>query len=74
VFLLCGCRRSSLGKVSTPWLCWVRGLFGSIGTGVFYGLAPCVAAALMAAREEAPLWLVAGARGLSLLHAIAAPR
>jgi hypothetical protein len=41
---------------------------------VFYGLALCVAAALMAAREEAPLWLVAGARGLSLLHAIAAPR
>jgi hypothetical protein len=41
---------------------------------VFYGLAPCVATALMAAREEALLWLVAGARGMSLLHAIAAPR
>jgi hypothetical protein len=40
---------------------------------VFDGLAPCVAAALTAAREEALLWSVAGARGLSLLQAIAAP-
>jgi hypothetical protein len=37
---------------------------------VFYGLAPCVAAALLAAREEALLWTMAGARGLSLLQAI----
>jgi hypothetical protein len=41
---------------------------------VFDGLAPCVAAALTTAREEALLWSTAGARGLSLLQAIAAPR
>jgi hypothetical protein len=40
---------------------------------VFYGLVPSVAAALLAAREEALLWTMAGARGLSLLQAIAAP-
>jgi hypothetical protein len=37
------------------------------------GLAPCVALALGAAREEALLWSVARARGLSLLQATAAP-
>jgi hypothetical protein len=40
---------------------------------VFDGLAPCVSAALLAVREEALLWTVAGARGLSLLQATAAP-
>jgi hypothetical protein len=39
---------------------------------VFNGLVPCVAAALLAAREEALLWTVARARGMSLLQAIAA--
>jgi hypothetical protein len=40
---------------------------------VFDGLAPCVAAALRAGREEALLWSVAEARGMSLLQAIAVP-
>jgi hypothetical protein len=40
---------------------------------VFDGLAPCVSAALLAAREKALLWTVARARGLSLLQATAAP-
>jgi hypothetical protein len=37
---------------------------------VFDGLAPCVSAALLAAREDALLWTVAGARGMSLLQAL----
>jgi hypothetical protein len=40
---------------------------------VFDGLAPCVSAALPAAREQALIWTVAGARCLSLLEATAAP-
>jgi hypothetical protein len=37
---------------------------------VFDGLAPCVSAALLAAREDALLWTVAGARGMSLLQTL----
>jgi hypothetical protein len=40
---------------------------------VFDGLAPCMATVLLAAREEALLWTMAGARGLSLQQAIGTP-
>jgi hypothetical protein len=40
---------------------------------VFNGRAPSVPTALQMAREEALLWTVAGAKGLSLLQAMGAP-
>jgi hypothetical protein len=40
---------------------------------VFNGAVPSVPAALLVAREEALLWSMAGAKGLSLLQAIGAP-
>jgi hypothetical protein len=50
------------------WIIWKHG-----NRCVFDGLAPCMPFALWAAREEALLWSVAGARGMSLLQATAAP-
>jgi hypothetical protein len=44
------------------WIIWKH-----INRCVFDVLAPCVSAALLAAREEALLWTVAKVRGLSLL-------
>jgi hypothetical protein len=41
---------------------------------VFDGMVPSVSAALLVAREEALLWTMAGARGLSLLQAVGATR
>jgi hypothetical protein len=40
---------------------------------VFNGAAPSVPAAFLVAREEALLWSMVGAKGLSLLQAIGAP-
>jgi hypothetical protein len=41
---------------------------------VFRGSAPNVAAALLAAREEALLWTLVGARGLSFIQALGSPQ
>jgi hypothetical protein len=40
---------------------------------VFNGLSPSVSAALLAAREEALSWTMAGAKGLSFLQAVGPP-
>jgi hypothetical protein len=37
---------------------------------VFNGAAPSVSAALLVAREEALMWTLAGAKGMSLLQAV----
>jgi hypothetical protein len=41
---------------------------------VFHGSAPNVAATLLVAREEALLWTLAGARGLSFIQALGSPQ
>jgi hypothetical protein len=40
---------------------------------LFQGASPSVAAVLQVAREEALMWTLAGAKGLSLLQALRAP-
>jgi hypothetical protein len=49
----------------------VLGFFGSTGLVVFGGLQPSVEGAIQIARDEALLWTVAGAKGLSLLQSVA---
>jgi len=47
----------------------VLGHYGIIGIAVFDGAAPNLAGTLMTFGEERRLWVMAGARGLSLLTA-----
>jgi hypothetical protein len=46
---------------------WVHGLFGSTEMNVFGGSPPSAAVDLQVARDEALLWTMAGAKGLSSL-------
>jgi hypothetical protein len=50
------------------WVVWKHG-----NQCLFHGASPSIAADLQVAREEALLWTWAGAKGLSLLHALRAP-
>jgi hypothetical protein len=52
--LLCGCR-SNKGKTLIPWWFWKHR-----NQHVFEGVAPSVPTALLATREEALLWTMAG--------------
>jgi hypothetical protein len=63
-----------LRDVLILWSSLAPGSSRSIETSVFRGLAPNVAACLLAAREEALLWTLVGARGLSFIQAIGSPR
>jgi hypothetical protein len=56
-------------KVLILWLSWELGFYENKGMTVFQGSPPHLAVAVRLAKEEALLWPMAGAKGLSFLHA-----